>query len=220
MAPSVWRPVEHPDLSQVLVHFCHRGRRPRVNDYVPPNIQNMDGGKRLASILWDRHLRAFRTFSQGNPVVCFSESTMRGSEFLVKKRGYNPWGLMVDRHDFYDAGGGPVWYARTAEYKEVPRLARSYRHWTVEFEPNSDWLEEREWRITPEETSEPPQTVPLTRLTIVGLLVGDSRWNGMGVAPIAPDGVGDSLPPGIGGVPRYCWDSDTTTFRKISPLYS
>lgn len=93
--PDALRRVEHPDLSPVLFHFCVRGRKP--NDYVPQEIQCMSASDRLASILWEGHLRAFVTFSQGYPAVCFTEATRPGFEFLLTQRDYQPWGLIVDR---------------------------------------------------------------------------------------------------------------------------
>lgn len=106
------RPVEHPDLSPVLTHFCGRGRSHAHSQGVPDEIVRMSPQERLESILWDEHLRAFVTFSGGDPAVCFTESTWHaGVKFLIDKRGYPPWGLVLGRDSVYAAGGAPVWYA-------------------------------------------------------------------------------------------------------------
>lgn len=115
--PAELRRVEHPDLSPVLFHFCARGQKP--NDYIPEEIWRMSAPERLASILWEGRPRAFVTFSQGDPAVCFTEATRPGFEFLVTQLAYQPWGLIVDRDSVYRAGGGPIWYARPTEYEAL-----------------------------------------------------------------------------------------------------
>lgn len=142
------RPVEHPDLSPMLTHFCDRAR---PQSSIPATIRDMAAPRRLESILWESRLRAFVTYSDGDPAVCFTEATLSGLNFLIGRRNYQPWGLVFDRQSVYDAGGGPVWYARSEEYYSLMDLCRSGRisgrlqSWMVRLEPgSSDWLEERE----------------------------------------------------------------------------
>ena len=103
---DVLRPVQHPDLSGVLTHFCYRNR-PQPS--VPPGIQGMTARQRLESILWQGKLWGFTTFSGGVPAVCFTEATLNGLNFMIGRRFYWPWGLVFDRQSIYDGGGGPVW---------------------------------------------------------------------------------------------------------------
>jgi hypothetical protein len=209
---SALRQVEHPDLSPVLTHFCNRGPR-RRNDRVPDEIHNMSASDRLAAILWDGHLRAFETFSQGPPAVCFTESTLRGFKFLVEKRAYHPWGLIVGRDSVYDAGGGPIWHARPAEYQRLADLDPGLRPWRVRLDHTSDWLEEREWRIVPEPVPGTLPGIPLSRLKLVGLLVGDPQWTGARLhdGRLRP-------PPSAADVPRYRWNQSSGELEYLPPL--
>jgi hypothetical protein len=116
----VLRPVEHPDLSPVLTHFCDRAR-PQAG--IPNAIISMAAPQRLASILWESRLRAFVTYSGGDPATCLTEATLNGLNFLIGRRNYQPWGLVFDRQSVYDAGGGPVWYARSDEYYSVRQIS-------------------------------------------------------------------------------------------------
>jgi hypothetical protein len=86
----VLRPVEHPDLSPVLAHFCDR-TRPQSG--IPVEITSMAAPQRLASILWEARLRAFVTYSGGDPAICLTEATLNGLNFLIGRRHYQPWGL-------------------------------------------------------------------------------------------------------------------------------
>ena len=89
---GVLRQVEHPDLSALLTHFCSRGRP--LGAGVPPDVHAMSASDRLRSILWEQRLRAFVTYSGGDPAVCITEATLAGLQFLIGKRGYQPWGLV------------------------------------------------------------------------------------------------------------------------------
>jgi hypothetical protein len=107
LLPSAPRPVEHPELSNFLTHLCKRCRRQR--DAVPEYIRSMSAPDRLACILWQQQLRAFVTFSLGDPAVCFTEAKDEGLRFLIQRGKYEPWGLLFDRQNVYEVGGGPVW---------------------------------------------------------------------------------------------------------------
>lgn len=84
------RQVERPDLSALLTHFCSRGRP--LGAGVPPDVHAMSVSDRLRSILWEQRLRAFVTYSGGDSAVCLTEATLAGLQFLIGKRGYQPWG--------------------------------------------------------------------------------------------------------------------------------
>ena len=134
----------------MLTHFCYRNR-PQPS--VPPEIQGMTAQQRLESILWQGKLWGFTTFSGGVPAVCFTEATLNGLNFMIGRRFYRPWGLVFDRQSIYDAGGGPVWYARPDEYQFLRGLCESgqvdsrLQSWLVRLDGSSDWLEEREWAL-------------------------------------------------------------------------
>src|SRR4051794_23389906 len=92
--PATLRKVEHPDLSSVLTHFCFRNRPP--SPALPALIRQMSAPERLASILWTQTLGAFVTFSEGAPAICMTETKQAGLEFLIGRRGYEPWALLFD----------------------------------------------------------------------------------------------------------------------------
>lgn len=219
------RPVEHPDLSGVLTHFCYRGR---PQPFAAVEVQGMTARQRLESILWESRLRGFVTFSGGDPAVCFTEATVGGLDFLLARRSYHPWGLVFDRQSVYDAGGGPVWYARPDEYTFLGGLCRSgainsrLQSWLVRLEPaSSDWLEEQEWRIPLIPAPEP--ALQLQALRLAALLVGDPGWSpardGWGAEPATGTPIWTPLLPGLlVGVPRWWWNPTEGRLCWLSPL--
>jgi hypothetical protein len=223
----VLRPVEHPDLSAVLTHFCDRTR---PQDGIPAGIRDMAAPQRLESILWESRLRAFVTYSGGDPAVCLTEATLSGLNFLIGRRSYQPWGLVFDRQSVYDADGGPVWYARPDEYYSLKDLYRSgkissrIQSWLVRLEPgSSDWLEEREWRIPLSAAAAAEPALPLQALRLVALLVGDPNWSptrvGWGVSPVtgAPFH-GPIVPSLLAGVPRWWWNPTEGKLNQLPAL--
>ncbi len=215
------RPVEHPDLSQVLIHFCDRGR-PLGRD-VPDEILRMSPAERLASILWDGHVRAFVTESGGDPAVCFAELTSRGLGFVMRERPHQSWGLMFDRQNVYDAGGGPTWHARATEHQALCHLSPRLRAWAVPLDPGSAWLQEREWRI-PRAPCEPRTVVALSELLLVGLVVGDPRWTGARWEHCVWAGTGrrqwgNFYPPLPSGLARFWWDPRSAQLQRLPPLF-
>jgi len=219
------RPAEHPDLSGLLTHFCDRSR-PQRNAH--PAILAMPAHQRLESILWESQLKGFTTYSGGHPAVCFTEATESGLGFLVGRRAYHPWGLVFSRQSVYDAGGGPVWYARPEEYWSLRNLcysgaaSSSLQSWAVRLEPvSSDWLEEREWRIPL--APAPEAALPLHALRLEALLVGDPGWSpsrllwGISPATGAP-GWAPFLPGILAGVPRLWWNWADGRLYPLPPL--
>jgi hypothetical protein len=208
---DVLRPVQHPDLSSVLTHFCYRNR-PQPS--VPPGIQGMTAQQRLESILWQGKLWGFTTFSGGVPAACFTEATLNGLNFMIGRRLYWPWGLVFDRQSIYDAGGGPVWYARPDEYQflrglcESGQADRRLQSWLVRLDGSSDWTEEREWRI-PLLTEPYEPALQLQALSLNALLVGDPDWSP------AHSGL---LPQIVAGVPRWWSNPADGLLYSLPPL--
>lgn len=218
--PGILRAVQHPDLSEVLTHFC--GRRRERRD-LPQHIRSMSARERLESVLWEQQLQMFVTFSEGNPAVCFTEGRWAALKFMIEQRGYEPWALMFDRQSVYAANGGPAWHARDLEYSMLQQN-QQLRSWAVRLGQGSDWLEEREWRIVRYQTSPPPWGIPLVNLRLLGLIVGDPAWTGARPANLVPIG-GDRPVPGVyypsvpPGLPRFWWNPATAQFVALAPWY-
>jgi hypothetical protein len=220
LIPAKLRPVEHPDLSPALTHFCSRGRP--LNSSVPPDIAAMSAQRRLEEILWSGTIKAFVTYSQGDPAVCMTETKKAGLDFLIRDRYYEPWALIFQRQNVYDAGGGPVWYARPEEYSTLGRVDPKLRSWAVRLDPGSDWLEEREWRVPrPMAPFGGAPSIPLAELGLVGLIVGDLGWTaGRYLATGTSDGrpPGIYLPAAIQGLPRFLWNPTTRQLDLYGPV--
>lgn len=212
------RPVQHPDMSALITHFADRGR-PQA---LPPYLNQLDARGRIESILWGNRLRAFITWSGGDPAVCFTEATVLGLQYLIGQVGYSPWGLVFDRQSVYDEGGGPVWYARADEYLAIKDLGPRAQAWRVRLEAGeSDWLEEREWRIPVTPGLEP--SVPLQHLKLVAVLVGDANWSPLRLAPFRDPADGllkelPALPAILRGVPRWFWNPAARRLEAMPAL--
>ncbi len=224
LPPSgVLRQVEHPDMSPILTHFCSRSRP--LGGEVSPDVRVMSASDRLRSILWEQKLRAFVTYSGGDPAVCLTEATLAGLQFLIRRRGYQPWGLVFERQSVYDAGGGPVWHARPEQYRALGERDLALRSWAVRLDPGSDWLEEREWRIVRSAAvAGQPSAVELGELRIVALIVGDQAWTGaLWCEQIAAaTGVrawGNYFPHSLAGVPRWWWNPAAGQLHSLPPFY-
>jgi len=174
----------------------------------------MTAQQRLESILWEGKLWGFTTFSGGVPAVCFSEATLDGMNFMIGRRFYGPWGLVFDRQSIYDAGGGPVWYARPNEHQFLRGLCESgqvnsrLQSWLVRLDGSSDWLEEREWRI-PLLTEGYEPALLLQALGLTALLVGDPDWSP------AHSGL---LPQIVAGIPRWWSNPADGLLYSLPPL--
>lgn len=206
------RPVEHPERSPILTHFCDRGRPDPQMDHVPPEIRRMDASERLASILWQQTLRTFVTFSGGYPATCFTEAGYAGLQFMIQRHGYQPWGLIFHQQTVYDAGGGPAWHTRREQHDlllQDPRL----RSWAVSFEAgSSEWLDEREWRVVRDDLS-------LQEFRPSGLLVGHPSWTGVQWWQPPGQSPGYYFPPMAAGLPRLLWDYSLAQFQWLPPLF-
>ncbi len=199
----------------MLVHFVARGRPPGPD--VPEYIRAMSAEQRLESILSQGSICPFPTFT-GHPAVCMTECSWSGLEFLIGRRGYQPWGLMFDRQAVFAAGGGPVWYVRDDVMDELPPTSR-LRQWVVRLGERSDWLEEREWRVPRDARVD--GTVPpilLTGLGLFGVIVGDPKW----WCPIpARDLIGDEPPwveqydDALRGLDKYWWDPSRRALVQV-----
>ncbi|MEU6191302.1 hypothetical protein [Nocardia sp. NPDC047038] len=198
------RIVEHPDLSATLVHFVDRGREPGPG--VPADIREMDAEQRLTAILQQGSITPFMTFSQGFPALCMTEMSWAGLDFMISSRGYRPWALMFDRQAVYDAGGGPVWYARPAEYAalaETPAL----RSWAVRWSPDSEWVEEREWRV-PRRPDSQGRAAPisLAELGLCGVIIDEPDWSCPALSPFGDGSCPEHWVDAVGELPRYWWE--------------
>ncbi len=163
-----------PAQSEYLIHFCGRPAGTSMNDAVPAAIVEWHPCQRLDNILWEQRLYAFPPFGADQPMVCLSETPADHLDWLLATRGWPPWGLVFTRQQVYEAGGGPVWYARQAQYEA---LTWELRQWAVRFDTTlgstSDWLHEREWRI-PVEPEVAALGLPVGSVT--GVLIGDPTW--------------------------------------------
>lgn len=214
-ASPTLRPVSHPELSSALTHFCDRWR---PSGYaVPERIKNMSGRQRLEEILWEDALTAFVTFSGGAPAVCMTEAGVAGLQYLIGSKYYAPWGLVFDRQSVYNAGGGPVWYARNDEYN---KLDPALRHWAVRYGPDSDWIEEREWRVPrdPRGDRKDP-TIPLDELGLLAVIVGDSDWYALRPFTDLDEIQGHFYPPwAFLDLPRWWWNAEIGELVELPPL--
>ncbi|GAA0481242.1 hypothetical protein [Streptomyces olivaceiscleroticus] len=134
--------------SDYLIHFTRRGNR-RHSKSVPVKIQVMSAEERLGSIIRDGAMRLFRPFGAEKPCACFTETTLEHLRYLLNKRGYSPWGIVMTRDQVLDDGGGTVTYTHRESTLTAFRNA-GLGHWAVRTggEVSAvDWTYEREWRI-------------------------------------------------------------------------
>lgn len=222
-SPVSLRPVQHPDLSEFLWHFCSRSRMSTAS--VPDYIKIMSAANRLESILWEGLIRAFTPYTGPDPVVSFTEVTANGATYVVRDKFYQPWALIFARQSVYDAGGGPVWHVRDDVLGGFGGHNSSLLSWTVRLGQQSDWLEEREWRIVrPNSLPGVPNGVGLHEIKLVGLLVGDKNWTGVRLDPqlAAATGQDPSIPfypRGLQGVYRGYWNPESGEIEELPPLY-
>lgn len=214
--PMALRPLDHPDLSDYVVHLTGRARpRPDLDG----QIRAMTAEERLRSILYDREIRAFTTFYAASPVVCFTESTVAGLTYLIAEHHYEPWGLVFDKQVVWDAGAGPALYVRGDEWHAAQQMEEALRARAVRYEPGRhEWVQEREWRLP----VPPPGTgFRFERSQVHAMLVADFGWPPDEVHQRYDPRTGDSEPEHVvpewaAGIPRWWWDATHRTLHEIS----
>jgi hypothetical protein len=72
----------------------------------------MNPAERLGSILEHRAIWAMRTFYAPIPVVCFTESTWEGLEYMIGHAGFAPWGMGFHRETVFERRGACIPSAR------------------------------------------------------------------------------------------------------------
>lgn len=172
--------LAHPDFSDFLVHFTGRGGATRA----PLRIQRLSAGERLASILTERRVRAFKVFGFDDEAVCLSESTARGVQHLIKEGRYGPHGIVFEKQFVFDNHGSPALYVRGDEWASVAEWpvelrAKAVRYWPGavgeslprHLEARSEWVGEREWRVV-----RPSGALRFTYEDVAFLIVPSSSW--------------------------------------------
>lgn len=160
-----------PAQSAMLIHFTGRPGNTTSNRGLPRWIVDGSPAERLSSILWDGTLYGQVPYGGTLQAVSLSEASPDHVSWLVNARGFPPWGLIVGRQAVYDAGGGPVWYARRDQYEALRGTPAA--EWTVRYEATPDrrsgWTHEQEWRLHGAQ-------LDLRALVPIGVLVGDPGW--------------------------------------------
>lgn len=164
-----------PAQSELLIHFCGRPLgRPHTKG-LAERIRLLTPEQRLGNILWEQRIYGTTPFGADHPraMVSLSESPLGHLQWLLGS-GWPAWGLLLRRQRAYDAGGGPVWYTRSDQFKD---LTPQQRAWAARFDTTpgnrSDWSHEREWRIPV------PMENPALYLgpgDIAAILVADPSW--------------------------------------------
>jgi hypothetical protein len=180
---------------------------------VPIDIAAATPSARLESILRETTVRCFTTFFAVTPVVCFTESTVAGLEYLIADAGFQPWGIVFHRQLVFDHGGGPVFHVRGDDWPAVQAaLSPTLRSRTIRFQPgDSEWVEEREWRIVYDEGAHGFEFDPAT---VAALIVGENNWPPWEQSPHAvlfDDLIGSQMlepPEWLPHCPIWIWNAD------------
>ncbi|MFE7524640.1 hypothetical protein ACFU7Y_02850 [Kitasatospora sp. NPDC057542] len=171
MTAIPWLSGAGPAQSEELVHFTGRpAGRPPTPD-VPPEIRGMSAPERLDSILTSEIIRAFPPFGATKPVISFSESPPSHLAYLIRDKGFPPWGVVVQRGAVLRHGGGSVAYLPE---KERDRFPANLRHWVVPFRTDGepgDWSHEREWRLPADR-----EGYDFSKAKLRAILIGDREW--------------------------------------------
>ena len=120
--------------------------------------------KSLIEILKGKMLKAQKYPAVSVSSVSFSEAPIYqlalGIASASKPRNRAPYGVMVSKKSFFEAGGLPVIYQPRQLAKELPEQ-QQYRHvdFDLEQEHFTDFSWEREWRIAQEHYALDPQEV-------------------------------------------------------------
>jgi hypothetical protein len=171
---------------------------------LPGEIADMAAEDRLVRILDQRQVLAFPVFSIGvdDPVVCFSEATLEGINYLVDNAAdaprYEACGIAFTKQTVFDCGGGPALYVRGDEWHLVHQLPAQLRGRATRYWPGADpdpggaslqpalrsrslWTHEREWRMVG------PQGFHFTWDQIAYVLVPDeASWQRVAASLLDP----------------------------------
>ena len=206
-----------PAQSEWLVHFCARPSYLPPTQGVPQNIVEMNAYQRLFYIIQERRLRGFRPFGSQHPMICLSESPLPHLSWLILQKGFQSWGLFLNRQWVYDNGGAPAWYVRADQYAQ---LSDDQRRWAVRLDATngsrSDWLHEREWRIPLPDNAE--LGLALTQGAVAAILVPNPAWQDM----LAPGSMGSPIMQrfparyqGFEGLPHWWWNHEARTWQGV-----
>ncbi|WP_157225123.1 hypothetical protein [Nocardia thailandica] len=117
---------------------------------------------------------------------------------------------MFDPQAVFAAGGGPVWYVRDEDMDEL--ATSRLRRWAVRLGENSDWLEEREWRVPRDLVNASAPSIPLADLGLFGVIVGERNW----WCPVSARSVDGTEPPwreqyddALQGPQKHWWDPES-----------
>lgn len=201
VAISTLRDDLSPSQSDDLIHFTGRNgaRRP---DWVDADILGMTAKERLGAIVRDGRMRTFAPYGGATMrCACFSEANPEHLSYLLGKRRYLPFGIVVTRSQVLEKGGGTVAYIQDELTREEFTRAK-LGHWVVRTEYDSDWTHEREWRI--------PWKWPRIRWDeLRAILVPNTTWR-----PVPP---GEELPALWLKSPIWVWNSKTRKAEEHAP---
>jgi hypothetical protein len=115
-------PTNHPDFNEVVVHFT--GRRRTGEEASRRLLQVVEAGAILATIPYGNDLGA----------ACFTESTVRGVNWLIAQKHFVPYGIAFTKTFLFANGGAPAMVVRGDEWSHVRNLppelrARAIRLW-------------------------------------------------------------------------------------------
>jgi hypothetical protein len=155
------RRFDFDDYHPLLLHMTGRGST--QTDCDDPVIAAATPLARLAGILGDGRLRAFRMFGTGVRAACFTENSPSALNWLISTGRHVPWGVAFSKDLVFRQGGGPVIEVRgddwpATEFWPDELLARVKRLWpgvrsadpaTIPWYLTkvSEWSFEREWRL-------------------------------------------------------------------------
>lgn len=188
--------------SDYLIHFTKRGNRPNA-EWVPAEIRAMSAEERLRAIVTEGVMKPFRPYGAHIPCVCFTETTIEHLRFLLKERGYTPWGIVMTRGQVLAKGGGTVAYINNqVTLAQFDRAG--LRHWAVRTGGDTDWTYEREWRIpwpSPDRMS--------LRTGIRAIFIPDESWR--------PVPEGEELPELWLKTPIWVWNAKENKVAEHPP---
>jgi hypothetical protein len=126
------RQFDFDDYHPLLLHMTGRGWLKTECD--DPAITAASPLERLAGILGERRLRAFRMFGTDVRAACFTENSRSALNWLIATERHVPWGVAFSKDLVFRLGGGPAIEIRGDEWPLIedwpPELrARVKRLW-------------------------------------------------------------------------------------------